>query len=36
MELQGVVHNGVVVPDDATALPATDTQGFRIRGRCPP
>jgi len=21
MELEGVVHNGVIVPDDATALP---------------
>ena len=27
MELEGVVHNGVVVPDDATALP----EGTRVR-----
>jgi hypothetical protein len=27
MELEGVVHNGVVVPDDATALP----EGMRVR-----
>jgi hypothetical protein len=27
MELQGVVHNGVIVPDDATALP----EGTRVR-----
>ena len=27
MELQGVVHNGVIVPDDASAL----TEGARVR-----
>jgi hypothetical protein len=27
MELQGVVHNGVIVPDDVTALP----EGTRVR-----
>ena len=27
MELQGVVHNGVIVPDDAAAL----TEGTRVR-----
>jgi hypothetical protein len=27
MELQGVVHNGVIVPDDATVLP----EGTRVR-----
>jgi hypothetical protein len=27
MELEGVVHNGVIVPDDATALP----EGMRVR-----
>ena len=27
MEIQGVVHNGVVVPDDATAL----SEGIRVR-----
>lgn len=27
MELQGVVHNGVIVPDDATALP----EGTRVQ-----
>ena len=27
MELEGVVHNGVIVPDDATALP----EGTRVR-----
>ena len=27
MELEGVVHNGVVVPDDASALP----EGARVR-----
>jgi hypothetical protein len=27
MELEGVVHNGVVVPDDASAL----TEGMRVR-----
>ncbi|NUQ65925.1 MAG: hypothetical protein HUU20_25980 [Pirellulales bacterium] len=27
MELEGVVHNGVVVPDDARAL----TEGMRVR-----
>ena len=27
MELQGVVHNGVIVPDDASALP----EGMRVR-----
>ena len=27
MELEGVVQNGVVVPDDATALP----EGMRVR-----
>ena len=27
MELEGVVHNGVIVPDDATALP----EGLRVR-----
>ena len=27
MELEGVVHNGVVVPDDATAL----AEGTRVR-----
>jgi hypothetical protein len=27
MELEGVVHNGVVVPDDVTALP----EGARVR-----
>ena len=27
MELEGVVHNGVIVPDDATAL----TEGMRVR-----
>jgi hypothetical protein len=27
MELEGVVHNGVIVPDDATALP----EGARVR-----
>jgi hypothetical protein len=27
MELEGVVHNGVVVPDDAAALP----EGARVR-----
>lgn len=27
MELEGVVHNGVVVPDDATEL----TEGMRVR-----
>jgi hypothetical protein len=27
MELEGVVHNGVIVPDDATAL----TEGKRVR-----
>ncbi len=26
MELEGVVHNGVIVPDDATALP----EGTRV------
>jgi hypothetical protein len=28
MELEGVVHNGVIVPDDATALP---DEGTRVR-----
>ena len=27
MELEGVVHHGVIVPDDATALP----EGVRVR-----
>ena len=27
MALEGVVHNGVIVPDDATALP----EGTRVR-----
>jgi hypothetical protein len=27
MELEGIVHNGVVVPDDASAL----TEGMRVR-----
>lgn len=27
MELEGVVHNGVIVPDDAKALP----EGMRVR-----
>jgi hypothetical protein len=27
MELEGVVHNGVIVPDDATVLP----EGTRVR-----
>lgn len=27
MELEGVMHNGVIVPDDATALP----EGTRVR-----
>lgn len=27
MELEGVVHNGVIVPDDATGLP----EGARMR-----
>jgi hypothetical protein len=27
MEMEGVVHNGVIVPDDATALP----EGMRVR-----
>ena len=27
MDLEGVVHNGVIVPDDATAL----TEGMRVR-----
>ena len=27
MELEGVVHNGVVVPDDASAL----SEGMRVR-----
>jgi hypothetical protein len=27
MELEGVVHNGVIVPDDATAL----TEGMPVR-----
>lgn len=27
MELEGVVHNGVIVPDDATAFP----EGTRVR-----
>lgn len=27
MELEGVVHNGVIVPDDASALP----EGTRVR-----
>jgi hypothetical protein len=27
MELEGIVHNGVIVPDDATAL----TEGMRVR-----
>ena len=27
MELEGVVHNGVIVPDDATAL----AEGMRVR-----
>ena len=27
MELEGVVHNGVIVPDDAMALP----EGTRVR-----
>lgn len=27
MELEGVVHHGVIVPDDATALP----EGTRVR-----
>jgi hypothetical protein len=27
MEMEGVVHNGVIVPDDATAL----TEGMRVR-----
>ena len=27
MELEGVVHNGVIVPDNATALP----EGTRVR-----
>ena len=27
MELEGVVHNGVIVPDDVTALP----EGARVR-----
>ena len=27
MELEGVVHNGVIVPDDATAL----VEGMRVR-----
>jgi hypothetical protein len=27
MELEGVVHNGVIVPDDAAALP----EGTRVR-----
>jgi hypothetical protein len=27
MELEGVVHNGVIVPDDPTALP----EGTRVR-----
>jgi hypothetical protein len=27
MELEGVVHNGVILPDDASAL----TEGMRVR-----
>ena len=27
MELEGVVHNGMIVPDDATALP----EGTRVK-----
>ncbi len=27
MELEGVVHNGIIVPDDATGLP----EGARVR-----
>lgn len=27
MELEGIVHNGVIVPDDAAALP----EGARVR-----
>ena len=27
MELEGVVHNGVIVPDDATSL----SEGMRVR-----
>jgi len=27
MQLEGVVHNGVIVPDDAAALP----EGMRVR-----
>jgi len=27
MELEGIVHQGVIVPDDATALP----EGMRVR-----
>ena len=27
MELEGVVHNGIIVPDDATVLP----EGTRVR-----
>ncbi|MBL8795294.1 MAG: hypothetical protein JNM56_15420 [Planctomycetia bacterium] len=27
MEMEGVVHNGVIIPDDATALP----EGTRVR-----
>lgn len=27
MEIEGVVHNGVIVPDDATGLP----EGTRVR-----
>jgi hypothetical protein len=32
MELEGVVHNGVVVPDDASAL----EEGTRVRIACLP
>lgn len=32
MELEGVVHNGVIVPDDATAL----RDGTRVRIIVPP
>ena len=32
MELEGVVHNGVIVPDDVTVLP----EGTRVRIRPAP